>query len=174
MSKVLIIEPHRMLQQAFVLTMSSEDEVCAMNKIEDSGVGNLGDFDLVIVDAAALREVNALNPEVTRALQAADVPALWLEEGEPAQTPMRDNLIVLRKPVEREAFHNALTKLLKPQAGAEDPRGSAEAGADKKRDAKTQKSGTTSSQESFEFIDLTDVVKEATQAKQSEQQGKKS
>ncbi|MBI2989260.1 MAG: hypothetical protein HYY45_21055 [Deltaproteobacteria bacterium] len=175
MGKVLLIEPQRILQQAISLSLFPEYEV----KIEDdigSALRAVKDYDLLIVDGAALQERSQLTPDVIRSVQGCKTPTLWLEEETASQTPKRDKLVVIKKPVEKEKFESALAGLLSPvpsrepgvSATARPVKGSAPRGVPKKQAAET------SGQPSFQFIDLVDVVEEQLPPKQGKKTSRKS
>lgn len=175
MGKVLLIEPQKILQQAISLSLFPEYEV----KIEDeigSALRAVKDYDLLIVDGAALQERGQLTPDVIRSVQGCKTPTLWLEEETASQTPKRDKLVVIKKPIEKEKFESALAGLLSPassrgpgvSATARPVKGSAPRGEPKKQAA------GTSGQPSFQFIDLVDVVEEQLPPKQGEKTSRKS
>jgi hypothetical protein len=166
MGKILLIEPYRILRQAVSLSLFPEHEVQMEESLSASGIGSLKDYDLLIVDGAALREREQLNPEVTSAIQGCKIPTLWLEDSESSLAPKHEKLIIIKKPIEKEAFGSALAGFLSTQAAAKEwksPLGSetpkAESG---KRTSK--KRGAESSQ--LELIDLVDVVEEEAPPKQ--------
>ena len=172
MGKIVLIEPHRVLQQAMALSLSAEHEVEVEDAVSAAGIGSLKGIDLLIVDASALRERNQLSPEVARAIQSCPVPTLWLEENESSRPPKRDKLAVVMKPIESEAFHSALAGLLSLSAPARERgkvsvsgRQKAEAG----KEVKKGQRGEAARQEAFQFIDLVDVVNER---RKSKRQGK--
>ncbi len=160
MSKVLLVEPQKILQQAITLALFPEHEVDVRGSVDRTGLGALEDYELIIVDGAALREVEALSTEVTAALQNCNIPTLWIEEQESAEIPKRDKLLVLKKPIERDTLHRNLVSLL----------GS-------KRPAKAEskpKTAPVNEQESFEFIELVDVVEDQTSQASGQQPAKRS
>ncbi len=144
MGKILLIEPSKILRQAIALSLFPEHEVQVEEGISASGVGSLKDYDLLIVDGAALRESDQLTPEITRAIQGCKIPTLWLEEDESSRPPKREKLLIVKKPIEKEPFQSALAGLLSPQSV----------------------SRKAPQQEKFEFIDLVDVVEEPTLTRQ--------
>ena len=172
MGKIVLIEPHRVLQQAMALPLSAEHEVQIEDAISAAGIGALKGIDLLIVDASALRERNQLSPEVTRAIQGCPIPTLWLEENESSRPPRRDKLAVVMKPIESEAFYSALDGLLSLSTPARERGKVAVSGRQKVEAGKGAKKGKHSEavqQEAFPFIDLVDVVHERPK---SRKQGK--
>ena len=164
MVKVLLVEPERILQQAISLALFPDYEV-QVEKTIAPAIGALEDYDLLIVDGSALRETGQLTPEVSRAIQGCKTPMLWLEEAESSHAPRHDKVVVIKKPIEREAFQTALADLIPVPGGGRDMRVSRPVAREKKKDSK---------QESFGFIDLVDVVEEEASPKQPKKPQRKS
>src|ERR1051325_4940770 len=119
MSRVLLIEPHRVLQQALALSLFPEHDV----RVEDS------------IDAGALRAAGKLTPDLQRALEAAKTPTLWIDDD--SAQPKRANLTVMAPPITSGSLQSAVADLLsggsgKPQKSAAAARAEApaEAGAE--------------------------------------------
>lgn len=163
MSKILLIEPHKILRRAISLSLSTGHEVHVEESLSASGVGSLKDYDLLIVDGAALRENDQLTPEVVRAIQGCRTPTLWLEGEESSRFPKRDKLLIMRKPIEREAFQSALAGFLSTQNTPKERVGSLVDGSakpNKPKEAVKKRSVEPPQQTDFGFIDLVDVVEE--------------
>lgn len=176
MGKILLIEPQKILRQAIGLALFPDHEV----KVEEDiarDIGSSKDYDLLIVDGAALRESNRLTPEAIRVIQSCKTPTLWLEEDPASHTIKRDKLVVLKKPIERETFQSALNGLLPSPAQSRERSGSLVAAAGKGSAAKAaarKKPGEASDQSAFQFIDLVDVVEEEPPSKQRKKSPRKS
>ncbi len=175
MGKILLIEPQKILQQAISLSLFPEHEVRVENDIA-SGVGSFKEYDLLIVDGAALRERNQLTPEVVRAVQGCKTPTLWLEEDPISQAPKREKFVVVKKPIEKETLQSALAGLLSPRAPSSERRTAAAAPSKESvpKAAPKKKSGGTSKQSTFQFIDLVDVVEDPPPPKQGKKSRRKS
>ncbi|TAJ98802.1 hypothetical protein EPO44_10975 [bacterium] len=176
MGKILLIEPQKILQQAISLSLFPEHEVRVENDIA-SGVGSFKDYDLLIVDGAALRESNRLSPEAVRIIQSCKTPTLWLEEDPAAQAPKREKFVVVKKPIEKETLQSALAGLLSPRAPSSERRRSAAAAPSKESVSKAapkKKGGEISEQSAFQFIDLVDAVEEEPPPMQRKKGRKKS
>ena len=169
MGKILLIEPQRILRQAIGLHLFPEHEVRSEEGVTGSLVGSFRDYDLLIVDGAALRENDKLTPELTRAIQECKTPTLWLEEDKPGQPFKREKLLVVKKPIEREAFQSAVASFLAPSTIPK-RRDRSSMPPDAKTDAPKRESkkaaGQSSEQAAFQFIDLVDVVEEQPQPRQ--------
>ena len=171
MGKILLIEPQKILRQAIGLSLFPDHEVKVEEEIAKD-VGSSKDYDLLIIDGAALRESNRLTPEAIRVIQSCKTPTLWLEEDPASHTIKRDKLVVVQKPVERETFQAALAGLLSSSGLSRERSGlivadTFKGSAKKKRSEATQQPG-------FQFIDLVDVVEEQPPPKQRKKAPRKS
>src|ERR1700693_4818712 len=98
MSKILVVEPHRMLQQALALALFPEHEVKIASAIpEPSG---LRDFDAVIFDAGLTGESDGTCDAAIRAVQSWKVPTVWVQGFSHGPTLQRENLISINTPIE--------------------------------------------------------------------------
>jgi hypothetical protein len=173
MGKILLIEPYKILQQAMGLFLLSEHEVQMEEGLSASGIGSFKDYDLLIVDGAALREREQLTPEVTRAVQGCKIPTLWLEDNEASQAPKREKLMIIKKPIEKDAFEASLAGLLSSPVAKERksppisviPKAETTKGMAKKRQAESSQ---------LELIDLVYIVEEQPPPKQGRKTPKKS
>jgi len=178
MSKILLIEPYKILRQAISLSLFPEHEVWAEENI-DTAVASLKEYDLLIVDGAALREGGRLTPEVTRAIQASKIPVLWLEEEEGSKLPKNEKLVVVKKPIEKDTFQSALAALLSaPTAPKEEeevtsPPASG-AGGDAAQRPPRRRRTQGPQQVTFQFIDLVDVVEQQPDTKPGKKAPRKS
>jgi hypothetical protein len=169
MSKILLIEPHRLLRQAITLSLFPDHEVDLPEKAKGSGMESLDDYDLIVVDGAALRESGQLSAELSRALQSSRTPMIWLEEDEDPRPVKRENLVVVKKPVERELFQSAVNNFLSPtQSGHGDK--SATRTAAQRTEETAGKAGKKAraedpQQPTLQFIELVDVVEDETDLK---------
>jgi len=143
MSKVLLIEPHKVLQQALALSLFPEHEVKVEESIDAAAVAQIDGVDLLIIDAAAT--------ELKRALGLSKAPLLWIDDGEDA--PARERLVVIAAPLDSTALQSAVADLLSsnPDKGPYTKRSGSETG-------KAAVRQETQSQ----LIDLVEVVEEAS------------
>jgi hypothetical protein len=151
MSKVLLIEPHKVLQQALALSLFPEHEVKVEESIDAAAVAQIDGVDLLIIDAAAMREKGKLTTELKRALGLSKAPLLWIDDGEDA--PARERLVVIAAPLDSTALQSAVADLLSsnPDKGPHTKRSGSETG-------KAAAQQETQSQ----LIDLVEVVEEAS------------
>ncbi len=111
MSKILVIEPYRMLQHAVSTTLFPDHEVQTLESVPDEIVGL--NPDLVIVDAMSLRTRNLLGSEPPRWLQDGIVPIVWVDDGEPPDGSKTKKLIVVQIPLTRDRLLAAVAECLK-------------------------------------------------------------
>jgi hypothetical protein len=149
MSKVLLVEPHKVLQQALALSLFPEHDVKVEEAIDAAGVAGLADVDLLIIDAAALREKGRLTAELQRAVEASKLAILWID-GE--KGPKGDRLAAVATPIDGATLQNAVTALLT----------GAVVKAPAKKRAQPEGGGKTPTREDAEAqpIELVDVVEE--------------
>lgn len=76
MAKILLIQPHKMLQQAIVLALFPEHHVKVSEKIPEAEPG--GEVDLVIIDHAALCERDAAVTGDFRAVESWRLPVIFI------------------------------------------------------------------------------------------------
>ena len=110
MSKILVVEAHRMLQQAIALALFPEHEIKIASAIPESSA--LKDFDAVIVDLGPLGEPNEAFAQGVRAVQSWKVPTVWVRGSSHGPTPQRENLIPINMPIEKEVLLSALAECL--------------------------------------------------------------
>jgi hypothetical protein len=112
MSKILVVEPYKILQRAMAVTFFPEHEVQITGAVPEIGEFEQRSYDVVIIDAGALRETDTAG-DLNHRVQDWPIPVIWLEETVSAVAPVRDKLIVLRKPIAR---NDLLTALAQSQA----------------------------------------------------------
>ena len=115
MAKVLLIAPPKILRHAITLALFPEHEVYAEESLKAERTGSLKDYDLLIVDGASVPQDGQLTAELTRAIHNSKTPTLWLEEEGSSNPPKREKLMILKKPVEKDAFQAAVDRLLSPE-----------------------------------------------------------
>jgi hypothetical protein len=174
MSKILIVEPHRMLQQAIALSFFPDHEVKIAEGLPDSGAAAVEDYDVVVIDAAALRESSSLAPQMAQAIQSWPVPIIWLESEEEPAVIIREKLVVLRRPIAREPLFAALALCLGRSAATPNTKRT-ETDKESKTHAEAAASKSASIEQEPNVIDLVEVVEEnlTQQGTPSQRAGKK-
>ena len=112
MSKILVVEPRKILQQAIRLTLWPDHEVQLETNLTDKEPSAIKNFDLAIIDAGALRNVSVLGTQLLRAVQGWKIPKIWIDEAERVQAPSRNKLMVLTKPIQKETLQSAVATCL--------------------------------------------------------------
>ena len=146
MSKILLVEPHKVLQQALALSLFPEHEVRIEESIDATAIAGLNDTDLLIIDAAALREKGVLTPELQRAVEASKLATLWIDAD---SAPKRNRLAAVGTPIDAVALQKAVADLLS----------GAPVKAKKRAQPQSLKTAAAEAAEP-QPIDLTDVVEE--------------
>lgn len=173
MSRVLLIEPQKILQQAISLFLFPEHEV-RVEEEAGAAAASFKDYDLLIIDGAALRDSDRLTPEILRAVQSCGTPTLWLEEEEGVPSPKRDKLVVVKKPLEKEALEAAVGGFLSSGPSRERERSAKRRGTPEALQSAAKQPAESPEQSAFEFIDLVEVVDEAGAPKQGRKTPRKS
>jgi DNA-binding NarL/FixJ family response regulator len=109
MSKILVVEPHKILQRAIAVTLFPEHEVKITSEVPEMSALEQSSYDVVIIDAGALRERDTAG-DLNHRVQDWPIPVIWFEETVSAVAPVRDKLIVLRKPIARNDLLAALAQ----------------------------------------------------------------
>jgi len=107
-----------MLQHAFSVALFPEHQVQVMERIPDASA--LKDVDLVIVDAASLRQRASLAQQELREVESWKIPTIWIDKDADSQAPTRNKLTLLQAPSSKDALQRAMAECLtKPDAGME-------------------------------------------------------
>ena len=109
MANVLVIEPRKILQHATAIALFPDHEARIVDAIPEAAL--VHDCDAVIVDALALREVNALPTKALNAMNEWSVPMVWIDNDTP-QAPKCANLAIVKRPVSRDELRAALATCL--------------------------------------------------------------
>ena len=164
MSKILVVEPYRILQRAIASSFFPEHEVQITDQLPEINAFEQHCYDIVVIDAGALRERNTVG-DLNRRVQGWGIPTIWLEETISTLVPIRDKLVVLRKPILKNDLLSALAQCQEKRSSVPLARGAAEPG-EKVRG----KGGFTNAAdlephpdpENARVIELVDVVEEGT------------
>jgi len=152
-----------MLQQAIALFLFPAHEVQMRDTVPESLSDN--DFDAVIVDAVSLQETAGAASQTLRAVQNWRVPTIWIESGESSQAPQRDKLVLMKRPIAREALESSLAECLDTSTAPTAARDQAKAAKEKK--------DTPAAAPDSKVIELVDVVEDDSGQKATGTQEKK-
>ena len=165
MSKILVVEPHKILQRAIAVSLFPEHGVELADTIPASAAGAIKGYDAVVIDAAALRERNELSSAARRAVQGWHVPIVWIEDRETPSVPLADKVVVVRKPIVKNELILALTQCLRASTAApitgKTTASDQESKASTSHAAKTIRAKTGADEKDARIIELVDVVAEA-------------
>jgi hypothetical protein len=109
MSKIFIVQPHKMLRYAFAVALSPDHEVEISKTMPASA--DLQGSDLAIVDAASLRERSSLTAPELHTIQSWKIPIIWIDNVE-IQVPTRDKFLRLKAPIDKETLKKTVTQCL--------------------------------------------------------------
>lgn len=147
MSKILLVEPNRMLQQAIALALFPDHKVQIATELPEAS--ELGGFDAVIVGSIALQDPG----KTGRSVHGWKVPTIWLECVPGAPSPKRERLVAVSTPIEKNQLLSALAECLASRSKASD---SATVPSRKK----ARGNGAASAAGEVAVIELVDVVEE--------------
>jgi hypothetical protein len=130
MSKILVVQPYKMLQHALVIALFPEHQVKIVEKLPTDWAAE--GADLAIIDAVALRGKTSTTANELRALENGRLPILWIDtETNAGDAPSK--LARLTPPLTKEELRTAVAELLRPEAPPTEASGAkaAMAGGDK-------------------------------------------
>ena len=160
MSRILAVEPHRILQQALVVALFPEHQVQMFSRIPEAEA--LAAADLLIIDAAALKSCNALSNRETRAVQSSHIPVVWIDAEPPAADEAAfTKLVGLTPPLKRDDLRAAAAECLRLSSAAEQFATAKPARAVATKTKMIEpKSGSAGPGDDKAFIELVDVFEE--------------
>ena len=156
MSKVLLIEPDKMLRQAFMVALFPEFQIQIVEAIPEAAPK---DFDAMIVDAAALRE-QGKSARVIRAVTGWHLPIIWIDGDQPGPASDPAQWIRLKSPVAKEVLRRALAQCLSATAAPKSTVSAEPAKTPLGKKTRPKKAVDIAASENRNFIELVDVVEE--------------
>ena len=159
MSRILVVQPSKMLQQAFAIVLAAEHRVRVIGKLPESPAAP--EADLAIVDAAALGDGSAAALPGLDAIRSWSIPIVWIgPEAQPTGlAPCK--LVHLTPPVERDSLKKALVDCLGSPTSplsAQSPRTSNAPAAPVSKEIEPQRNAVASADQ--DVIELVEVVEE--------------
>jgi len=136
--------------------------------LSDSNATVAQEFDLVIIDSAALRATNTLSSQLVRAVQSWKVPTIWIDDTGARQAPARDKLVVLTGPIQKESLQSAVTKCLGSSSSKQNSTTSVS--AKEPMATKEPRTATASQGTGPQIIELVDVVAEPPESRKTKKQ----
>ena len=161
MSRILLIEPDPMLRHALTIALFPEQQVAAVAEVPDAAAK---DFDLIIVDAAALQERNLLSAREREWLKEWKLPLLWFGADGALPQSDRDRWLRLQAPLSKEILRRAVAQCLGASVGAAQGIVAQTAPlpveAPPSAQSKARKKKTAEVNDGKIFIELVDIVEE--------------
>ena len=157
MSKILVIEPYRILQQGIAISLYPENDVQLLDGVPEKLSSN--DFDAAIVDVTSLRQCNPLDAAALRAIQGWKLPTIWIDDEASARVSNHGEAVMLQPPVDRQALVAALRECLGAASSGKDKAPVGQRSEDKRRSSEAMaKEKTSDTPDAAEIIELTDIV----------------
>jgi hypothetical protein len=116
MSRILVVEPRRILRQAISLALFPDHQVDAATGLSDRHAAGTLDCDMVIIDAAGLRETGYSHSDLAATVRKWKIPTVWINDAEGDQAPARDELVVLNTPILKDALQGVIATYLGPSS----------------------------------------------------------
>jgi hypothetical protein len=168
MSRILIIQSAKLLQQALVYALAPEHEIKLTDQISDDTVPD-ADIAIVATGALADRSLTAVRP--LDAISGWRIPVVWLGSEPPAVEARPGKFVMVQPPLNRESLKKALAEVSGlSQAAAPKPRRGA---IDTKPTAPEKETGVVAA-EKKKVIELVEVVEEQPGREIFAEAGKKS
>ena len=159
MSRVVIVQPHKMLQNAFAIALFPEHRVQVVETIPEDAA--LGGADVVIVDAASLRALGALGARELLMIQSWKTPAIWIDERTDSAPQTSAKIAVLERPTSKESLSAALAQCLgNPELGRQPAHDAAGPAAAPDKRAGEPYSGEAAPTAAENLVELVDVIEE--------------
>jgi hypothetical protein len=171
MGRILVVEPGKIMQHAIGLALFPDHEIQVTGLLSDSTAAAVKEFDLVIIDSAALRESEILGAQSLRAVQGWKVPTIWIDDAGGSQAPDRDKLVILTTPIQKHTLQTAVAKCL--DISSADQNGITSIPAKERMATKEAKTAAVSQEASPQIIELVDVVEEPPERRKNKTQQKK-
>ena len=156
MSKILLIEPDKMLRQAFMVALFPEFQIQIVEAIPDAAPK---DFDAMIVDASALPE-QAKSGRIIRAVIGWHLPIIWIDGDQSGPAPDPARCIRLKRPVAKEVLRRALAQCLSATAAPKSTVSAEPAKTPLGKKTRPKKAVDITASQNRNFIELVDVVEE--------------
>lgn len=160
MSRIFIVQPSKMLQQAFAFALASEHEIRVTDKLPESEPAPVAD--LAIVDAGALPQGDAPAARQRSLIRNWQMPIIWIgPEAPPAESAPR-KFVRIEPPLDRESLKRAVADCLS-QTEVEQPattkRKLAAAAVSTETQSQKSQSGSVASNDIIELVEV--VAEEA-------------
>lgn len=157
------MEPRNLLRQAICLALFRDHEVQVASALSDSHAAGALECDLVIIDVAALRETSHSGGQLVPTVEGWKIPTIWIEDSGAGLAPARDKLVVLNRPIQKEALQAVVAKCL----GMSSTKQNGAPNAALKERTTTRDATTAAASQGPQIIELVDVVAEPPERRKS-------
>jgi len=160
MSRILVVEPSKMLQQALVFALASEHQIQVTDRLPRSDAAP--EVDVAIVDRAAVRDEDADKQELG-AMREWRIPIVWLGAEWPAAGGSAPgNIVRVALPLDLESLKKALADVFAAQQAAQTGTLNSPTAAvfDPERSKRKKTESSPTAGENRETIELVEVIEE--------------
>jgi hypothetical protein len=164
MSKILVIQPHKMLQHAIALSLFPRYQARMTSSIPDAR--EIKDVDAVIVDAASLRETHELSAQAIRLLQGWNLPIIWIDSVDSPALPSHANFVAVTTPLAKESLQSAVAQCV----GELPKRDGKRTRTTDQEDRPSRNAAASEERVQEKVIELVDVVEEVPKIQQHKRQ----
>ena len=109
MSRILLVEPRHILRQAMSVALFAEHDLQLAASVSAINESAAQEFDLIIIDSAALRQAGKASDALLQELQ---VPMIWIDDTNAGQALPQGKTVVLKSPIEKDALQSAIARCL--------------------------------------------------------------
>ncbi len=158
MSKVLLVEPDKMLRHALSTALFPEFEIRAVQRFPDA-LPN--DVDVVIVDAAALQALEPQSMPGVRSIVEWQLPVVLIERSKAIEPAAVKPCVRLTWPVAKDVLRGALAQCLNGRSNQKIARAAATPSKQaQSAPRRKEKPAPVPANDDGRFIELVDVVEE--------------
>ena len=154
MSKILVVQPYKMLQHAIVVALFPDHQVQVLEKIP--AMDPSAQADAVIIDAGALREIGLAGDEL-RGVQNWRIPVVLIG-AEASGKRATKNCVQLAAPIKKDELRAALMESLRSSVVATAGAGPGPTRVEKK--AAAPKPASIAAASGKEVIELVEVIED--------------
>jgi hypothetical protein len=110
MSKILVVEPAKMLQQALVFALASEHEIQVVDQLPEPAALQA---DIAMIDPAVLIKSDAAAARARATILSWQIPIIWLGSEWPSSERAPAKLVCVKPPFDRESLKKALADIVR-------------------------------------------------------------
>jgi hypothetical protein len=163
MSRILVVEPSKMLQQALAFALAPEHQIEITDRLPDGAAPGV---EIAVIDPAAHGGPAAAGPAPHSPIADWQIPIIWLGPDWPPGERAPAKLVCLHPPLERDSLKRTIADLARSPTGGETidrPKPTGTAGA---KQSRRRKEAAAPGEREKEVIDLVDVVDDQSARRQ--------